>query len=299
MKRLTWITIVLAVLIAACAVTEHPFIDRESRSQAAMPPPVLTQAAPPPPPRYESEHRPGTHYIRGPATGSAPPPMPAPPPPKVESSANVSGTVPAPARPPRAPAIAEAPPATDVDQNDAAEAIKTWPFLGQLRKADIAFNTPGQMKMGEKADLQLIIDPTKTSEEIKQAITAEGAKFGATVHVSKVVVAKLLAPDFDTIELVNRGKQAIDFSGPTEWRWIITPKKEGSHKIHLTISAVVEVGSDRAERFIKSFDHEITVIVTPTDRMKGLVEKHWQWGFSSLLVPLGVWLWKRRKEKQA
>jgi len=183
--------------------------------------------------------------------------------------------------------------------NSADEAMKTWPFLGQLKKADIAFNTPKQMEMGNEASLRLIIDPTKTAEEIKQAITAEGAKIGATVQVSKVVVAKLLAPDFDVIELVNRGKQAIDFNGPTEWRWIITPKKEGSHKIHLTISAVVEVGNDKAERFIRSFEHEITVIVKPTDRIRGLVEKHWQWGFSSLLVPLGVWLWKRRKEKQA
>lgn len=175
------------------------------------------------------------------------------------------------------------------------EEIGNWPFFSQLSAADMAFNSPTQMQLGENVDIQLIIDPTKTSEQIKKQITAEGEKVGATIKISKVIVAKLRANDFDILELVNEGKQAVDLNGPTEWLWNIRPKSTGAHKIHLTISAVVEIdGTTKAERLIRTFDHEITVIITPEDQLKSWLKEYWQWLFSTLLLPLGMWLWKKR-----
>lgn len=180
----------------------------------------------------------------------------------------------------------------------AKEAMETWPFADQLSKAAMAFNTPDMIKLGNSADMQLIIDPTKTAEQIKKEIEAEGSKLGADIQVSKVVVAKVLAPDFEVIEFIEKGRQAIDFNGPTEWRWTITPKKIGEHKVNVTVSAVIEIDGDRAERLIKVFDREIAVTVTPAEAVKFFFSKNWEWFWSAIVLPFFVWMWKQYKKKK-
>jgi hypothetical protein len=176
--------------------------------------------------------------------------------------------------------------------------MNNWPFADQLSKATIAFNTPESIKLGNSAEMQLIIDPSKTAEEVKKLVRAEGVVEGSDIVVSKIAVVKVLAPEFEVIEFVSQGRQAIDFNGPTEWRWTITPQKMGEHKVTVTVSAVIEIGSDRAERLIKVFDREIPVTVTPGDAVKLFFTKNWQWMWSAVGLPFLVALWKRWKKKR-
>lgn len=176
--------------------------------------------------------------------------------------------------------------------------MATWPFADQMSKANMAFNTPESIKLGNSADMQLIIDPSKTVEEIKKQIRAEGVIDGSEIKVAKVVVAKVLAPDFEVIEFISQGRQAVDLNGPTEWRWTITPQKMGAHKVTVTVSAVIEIGGDRAERLIKVFEREVAVTVTAGDAVKLFFTKNWQWMWTAVGLPFLVALWKRWKKKR-
>lgn len=295
----------MTVVLASCAACSQKMESVSSSSRAESATPVDAVVVPSPP--AAADPRPAPHP--SPRMTARPPAAIAVPPsaiyaPEVMERREITGSAPLTPnaasgnrdklrlRPPTAALRVEPPKAS------AESAINDWPFASQLSKSDIAFNTPDKMVMGETADMQLIIDPSKTSEEIKKEIKAEGEKVGATVLVSKVVIVKVLAPDFDVVELVNKGRQAIDFNGPTEWKWTISPKSKGSHKIHLTITAVIQIDGDKAERLIKTFDKEIVVVVTPKQVIVGFFEKYWQWLFTTLLLPLGLWLWKRYKGKE-
>lgn len=175
--------------------------------------------------------------------------------------------------------------------------MDSWPFADQLSRASMAFTTPETIELGESADMQLIIDPTQTADEVARSLSVDGARVATTVLVSKVVVARVIAPDFEVTEFIHNGRQALDPSGPTEWRWTISPKTKGDLAINVTVLAVIELGSDRAEKLIKVFDRQVTVTVTPTNAVKTFVKDNWQWLWS-VIVPFLIWLFMRNRKKE-
>jgi len=179
---------------------------------------------------------------------------------------------------------------------NAQEAMKVWPFATLLEKATMAFVAPETIKLEKSTEASLVIDLSKDADKIKAEL--EGInKLGEKIEITRIVVAKILAPDFEVIEVINNGRQVLNLSGPTEWRWTLTPKKLGEYKVNVTVSAVIEIGSDRAERLVKVFDQQVTVFVTPADAAKFFFTKNWQWLWSTLVLPLGLWYWKNRKKK--
>lgn len=179
----------------------------------------------------------------------------------------------------------------------AQEALKIWPFATLLEKADTAFTVPETIKLDKSLEASLVIDLSKEAD--KFLVDPQGKnKKGEKIEIARVVVVKILAPDFEVIEVIKDGRQVLDLSGPTQWRWTLTPKKLGEFKVNVTVSAVIEIGNDRAERLVKVFNHEVTVFVTPTDAAKYFFTKNWQWLWSTLVLPFGIWFWNSNRKKK-
>lgn len=181
---------------------------------------------------------------------------------------------------------------------NAQEALKIWPFANVLEKADMAFLVPETIKLGKSLETSLIIDLSKDTEKLLMDPAGSNKK-GEKIDIARVVVVKILAPDFEIIEVIKDGRQLLNPMGQTEWRWTLTPKAIGDYKVNVTVSAVVEIGSDRAERLVKVYDQEVTVFVTPADAAKYFFSKNWQWLWSTLILPFFVWFWRDRKKKKA
>jgi hypothetical protein len=175
----------------------------------------------------------------------------------------------------------------------AREAMDVWPFAVQLEKSDAAFEAPETIKLGRSAEIRLVIDTRPDGE------AAGSNAAGEVIPISRVVSVKILAPDFTVIEAVDAGRQVLNPAGPTEWRWTVTPKKLGEYKVNVAVSAVIEIGADRAERLVKVFDQEVTVMVTPADAVRYFFSKNWQWLWSTLVLPFGLWVWRRRRQRAA
>ncbi len=190
---------------------------------------------------------------------------------------------------PAAVAVASSPAKTAQEQLEASA------FVNWLNNVRMIFNTPDGVKLGNSAEMQLIIDPSATDAEVKKKLAAEGAD-DQGFTVSRIVVAKVLAPDFEVTEFVEKGRQAVDPNRVTEWRWTLTPKKMGTHKVNISVSAVVEVGGDRAERLVKIFDRDVMIIVSTVDAIKFFLLSYWQWMWSAIILPIGLWFWKHRKK---
>ncbi|MBD3273748.1 MAG: hypothetical protein GF372_00455 [Candidatus Marinimicrobia bacterium] len=91
---------------------------------------------------------------------------------------------------------------------------------------------------------------------------------------------------------------AASQSERTEWRWDITATENGTHQLHLTLSALIPVDGQPTHRTIRTFDHVITVHVSLGERIAVFLSDNWQWIMSALLIPLITWVvrtwWKRR-----
>lgn len=179
---------------------------------------------------------------------------------------------------------------------NAQEALSVWPFAAVLEAAEMIFMAPETVKLEKSVEASLVIDMSKYADKLQKELAGSNKK-GEKIEITRVVVAKILAPGFSVIEVVSEGRQVLNLSGPTEWRWTLTPKKLGDYKVNVTVSAVVQIGSDRAERLVKIFDQEVNVYVTPADAAKFFFTKNWQWLWSVMIMPFGLWFWKSRKKK--
>lgn len=250
-------------------------IDKQLNERIRVTPPVAgPRPVPPPvmslPPRFESDR------ISG-AAGSAPP--------KVASiDAIGSGSMPTPAPLPKPILKLKNIP----DNLTVAE---------QLYKANAVFGLPNKANINDEIKAQLIIDPVRTLEEIKKDITVGPVKEAEQIKIAKIVIAKLTAPDFDFIS-ASSTEQAIVEDSKTEWFWVLRPKTSGIHPINLVIEAQVTVGNKTTPHFIRTFDKQVMIEITPVQLISTWWDKYWQWVFVTLLLPFIKWLYNKYTEKK-
>lgn len=173
-------------------------------------------------------------------------------------------------------------------------------ILSRLELGNVAFNAPATLWVRETAIIELLLSMQHSIEELQKAITAPGEKAGARVRISNEMEARLSGPGFK-IEAITPEVQAVSASEPTQWKWEIEPTKSGSHHIHLTLSAHLQVEGQRVPRLIRTFERSIRVNVTWRERAGLFLSGNWQWLWTAILVPVVPWLlrrWKRVGKKQ-
>ncbi len=169
-------------------------------------------------------------------------------------------------------------------------------LLNEMELGAIAFNAPTNINIDDSAQVQLLLSLAETIEELKQSIAEEGEKVGATIKVSDRMEARLSGYMFQ-ITAITPEVQAVSKVLQTEWKWEVHPKKEGKHKLHLTLTALLEINGRSTPRAIRTFDKVIEVNVTVTQKISLFFENNWQWLWAAILLPVAGWLWKRRKKQ--
>lgn len=166
-------------------------------------------------------------------------------------------------------------------------------IISQLSLSSMAFIVPPTANVKDHIWAQLVINPAATEEELRRELTRSGQITSGQVLVSKIVEAKLSAPDFDVTKITPE-QQAISATETTSWEWELEPTKPGTHNVYLTITAIVQVDNTLAQRHIKTFDKLITIKITPAQVVHNWISNNWQWVWSTLFVPLALIAWKYR-----
>lgn len=169
-------------------------------------------------------------------------------------------------------------------------------ITSQLYAASMAFSAPETANVREHITIQLLLDPSKDLKELESKLSEPGKKTSTKVSISQIVVASLSAPDF-IIEQVTPEEQAVAQSVPTEWLWTLIPKSTGKNEIKLSITAIVKIDNKEYKYHIKTYETTIVVEVKPQQVILDWLSKYWQWIFSTLLLPLGLYLYKRYKKE--
>jgi hypothetical protein len=119
-----------------------------------------------------------------------------------------------------------------------------------------------------------------------------GTVISNDIKVSKVISARLVAPTFIITTDIPE-QQALAGAEPTIWKWTLKPTIEGKQTIRLAIDAIVIVDGGKAERHIKTFEQTITVDINKPQLITRWLKEYGQWLWTSMLLPLIIWLWRK------
>lgn len=160
----------------------------------------------------------------------------------------------------------------------------------------IAFNTPSEMTVEKSHVIQLLLDPSGISPSVlEKDITEPGTVDSARIRISDTVEARLTGTAFD-VRPVTPELQAVSGEEPTEWRWEVIPKETGSHRLFLTINALVpSEGAVDRRRSIRTFDRTITVGVNRRSARSYLVPAAIALVIAAMVVIVFVDWMQRRK----
>lgn len=86
--------------------------------------------------------------------------------------------------------------------------------------------------------------------------------------------------------------QDIDVEGYTEWDFVVTPKIAGQSQLKL----VVQVRN--LDKDIIVFSRNIEVDSNVPVVVRGFFEKYWQWLVTTLVIPIFIYFWNRKKKKR-
>jgi hypothetical protein len=98
------------------------------------------------------------------------------------------------------------------------------------------------------------------------------------------------------IEALQPDLQAVGSTQPTKWRWNVIPKNPGTHSLHLTLSAHIPLEGQDTPYVIRTFDRNIQVEVTISQRISAFIGANWQWLWAAIVVPVAGYLWRRVKK---
>jgi hypothetical protein len=167
--------------------------------------------------------------------------------------------------------------------------------LEKLELAQVAFNAPTDLDLHEAAVIQLLLSGRRPIQELKSRLTALGKREGARVRASDSMEAQLAGTGF-AIEALTPAVQLASHDGITEWRWEVEPTRSGMRRLHLTLSALVDVDGHESAYTVRVFERTLDVRVSLRDRLAGFVGDNWQWLWAALLVPLVGWLVRQRRK---
>jgi hypothetical protein len=178
---------------------------------------------------------------------------------------------------------------SEIDEADA--------LLARLRWGNVAFNAPRTINIKDTIKVRALVSPDASAGTMKLQIDAPGEQVVESVQISKVMEARLAGVGFRIVPL-SQAQQVVG-SGITTWEWEVTPEKEGRHRLNLSLDAFVRMDGQHRAR-TRTFNRDIDVEVTVSQRIGGWLDQHGKWAWSTLLVPLWAW-WnsKRKKAKPA
>lgn len=168
-------------------------------------------------------------------------------------------------------------------------------ILRRMPLGNAAFNVPEKMNIKDTATIQLLLSPNIPIEILKKTIEDDGLKEGGHVQISEQMEARLSGYNF-TITAVTPEVQVVSRNTATQWKWDITPIKQGKHNLHLTLTAIINVdGKPHLTKAIQTYDKKIEVEVNWKQKTFQLIEKNWQWLWAVILTPIVGWFWKKRR----
>jgi hypothetical protein len=164
---------------------------------------------------------------------------------------------------------------------------------------NIAFNAPDTMDYGHVRTVELVLSPTLPVSDLQSQLEDQTGVQLAQVQISNRMEARLTGSGFDIVAM-RPDLQAVTTQHLTRWVWEVTPTGHGTQKLHLSLSAHIDLGASDTPLVVRTFDRDIVVEVALGQRVTDFLEDNWNWMWAAVVVPCcgyGWATWKKRRPK--
>lgn len=161
----------------------------------------------------------------------------------------------------------------------------------------VVYSIPERMKIRSTYQVLLRISKSKSTISIYDSL--EGTVRTSEIPVTQTMEVTLIDPspaDRKSFEIVqdNNAIQIIDDGETyTEWTWNVTPIRIGSSNLKIVVSVI----RDGNKKDIV-YEDVVKVEKDIPSQISFFWGKYWQWVIGTFLLPLFLWLYKRRKDKK-
>jgi hypothetical protein len=173
--------------------------------------------------------------------------------------------------------------------------VKSKITKSTINKGYVAYHIPTIMYVRETYQVSLVI--SKSNINIYEDF--EGVVKTTTIPITETMDVKLIDPspiDDKTFSIVpdNDAEQMIeDGNEVTKWSWNVTPLKSGGANLKIVV-AIIKNGHKKET----VYQDNVRVITNPGKTIPIFIGKYWQWFLSTLIIPFGIWLYNKKKEKE-
>lgn len=185
------------------------------------------------------------------------------------------------------------------NNNNTTNTTKNFPV------GHIAYSVPDIMRIGNFHTISLVISKDTTKAQVNYIVNDldNNTRESSTIIVNKIRVSPLMSAKLIDIEgnfiikEISSTEQNVDKFGQTKWYWEVSPKKSGLRPLKLIISVKVKNEFGISSQDIPVFREKIFVESNFKWTFKTFFKSYWQWIISTLILPLLIYLWRRKKKK--
>ncbi|MEL6808116.1 MAG: hypothetical protein AAFO97_10070 [Pseudomonadota bacterium] len=189
----------------------------------------------------------------------------------------------------------------------------------QLKSADIAFNRPDTMQLGQATSVELVLSPATaprapvaenaSTQDVAESIGLSSALPGTTQVVEDVQYALLMEAEisglgFDVHPPGPQRQTVLPFQA-AKWVWTIKPKSAGSDQVFtVNVNAIIQRDNENLPPVrITTFTERITVEVTLMQQILNYAQQLTTLnaaiaGVGGTVFAVVAWLWARTRKKK-
>jgi hypothetical protein len=162
----------------------------------------------------------------------------------------------------------------------------------QLHTSTLGFVLPHTANIDETFSAKLLIQPEIEIAEMEKQFTGQGHVVTAKIVISNIATATLISEDF-IITPTTPIEQAIAQTQATIWEWDLRAKSVGKHHIKLSVDAVITIDNKSTQYHLQTFEQDVTITITKQQQLTSWIKQYGQWLWTTLLLPLIMFVWKR------
>lgn len=163
------------------------------------------------------------------------------------------------------------------------------PLESQLDRGVIVFNKPESLRVGDPERVVVRI-ATDELEEIYEDFEGAGEVKEQPIPVSRVMRVTLLADATTfTVNSLSSEDQLVLDQAVTQWEWVITPMRPGSHTLTIRASVLL-VDPSHGEKPIDRtvLTERVRVDINPAYSVREFAASNWQWLWTVVVIPVGA-----------
>jgi hypothetical protein len=166
----------------------------------------------------------------------------------------------------------------------------------------VAFSVPETMKVSKTYSVKVRISKRDSGQKKSVLILGDddainNSQYPSVATIEDIKVSGEMSATLKgdetqfKISLVSTETQHVDDETYTEWEWLVTPIKSGENPLKLVIK-LKDLNKD-----IVVFNKNINITRNVPDAVGGFFEKYWQWLLTTIIIPVFLYFWNRKKKK--